>query len=61
MAIGADVLIPLILMLGFVAVLVAAIVYIRSEREPESLQQRFLHRFYAYAMMFLAALVLFTG
>lgn len=61
MEVGVGVLVPLILILGFVSVLVAAIVYIRSEKEPESLQRRFLHRFYAYAMMFLAALVIFTG
>jgi len=42
MNMNASILIPLILVLGFVSIVVTAIVYFRSELEPEVLRQRFL-------------------
>ena len=58
---NASILIPLILVLGFVSIVVTAIVYFRSELEPEVLRQRFLLRFYLYATLFVSSLILFVG
>jgi len=56
-----SILFPLIVLLGFVSFVVAAVAYFRSEREPEALQRRFLPRFYTYAMLFVSSLILFVG
>jgi len=56
-----SVLFPLVVLLAFVSFLVAAIVYFRSEREPETLQRRFLPRFYAYTMLFISSLIILIG
>ncbi|GEM_PF-1306176 len=61
MIVGQSILFPLVVLLAFVSFLVAAIVYFRSEKEPEALQQRFLPRFYAYAMLFISSLILLIG
>jgi hypothetical protein len=58
---GQSIAIPLAVLFSFVSLLVAAIVYFRSEKEPERLQLRFLTRFYAYAMLFISSLILFVG
>lgn len=58
---NASVLIPLAVLLGFGSVAVAAVAYLRAEKEPEGLRRRFLHRFYAYVMLFIAALLLLFG
>lgn len=58
---GQSILFPLVVLLAFVSFLVAAIVYFRSEKEPEPLQSRFLPRFYAYAMLFISSLILLIG
>ncbi len=52
---------PLIFLLSFASFVVAAVVYFRSEKEPDSLQRRFLPRFYAYAMLFISSLILLIG
>ncbi|MCJ7667977.1 MAG: hypothetical protein MUP04_06830 [Anaerolineae bacterium] len=52
---------PLIILLSFASFVVAAVVYFRSEKEPEALQRRFLPRFYAYAMLFISSLILLIG
>ena len=52
---------PLIFLLSFASFVVAAVVYFRSEKEPEALQRRFLPRFYAYAMLFISSLILLIG
>lgn len=61
MSVGQSILFPLVILLAFVSFLVAAIVYFRSEKEPEPLQRRFLPRFYAYAMLFVSSLILLIG
>jgi hypothetical protein len=61
MNVAESVLLPLIFFLSFASFLVAAVVYFRSEKEPEALQRRFLPRFYAYAMLFVSSLVLLIG
>lgn len=61
MIVGQSILLPLVVLLAFVSFLVAAIVYFRSEKEPEPLQRRFLPRFYAYAMLFISSLILLIG
>ena len=61
MSMGQSILFPLVVLLAFVSFVVAAIVYFRSEREPEALQRRFLPRFYAYAMLFVSSLTLLIG
>jgi len=61
MSMGQSILFPLVVLLAFVSFVVAAIVYFRSEREPEPLQRRFLPRFYAYAMLFISSLILLIG
>ncbi len=58
---GLSILFPLVVLLAFVSFLVAAIVYFRSEKEPDPLQRRFLLRFYAYAMLFISSLILLIG
>lgn len=58
---NATILFPLVIALGFISVAVTAIVYFRSERESESLQERFLLRFYVYAALFVSSLILFWG
>ncbi len=58
---GQPILFLLVVLLAFVSFLVAAIVYFRSEKEPEPLQRRFLPRFYAYAMLFISSLILLIG
>lgn len=55
-----SILLPLVVLLGFVS-FVVAVVYFRSEREPEVLQRRFLLRFYAYTMLFISSLILLIG
>ena len=52
---------PLVILLTFASFVVAAVVYFRSEREPEALQRRFLPRFYAYAMLGISSLILLIG
>lgn len=61
MIVGQSILFPLVVLLSFVSFIVASIVYFRSEKEPEPLQQRFLPRFYAYAMLFISSLILLVG
>jgi len=61
MSVGQSILFPLVVLLAFVSFLVAAIVYFRSEKEPDPLQRRFLPRFYAYAMLFVSSLILLIG
>ena len=61
MSVSQSFLLPLIVLLAFVSFVVAAIVYFRSEKEPEPLQRRFLPRFYAYAMLFISSLLLLIG
>jgi len=61
MIVDQSILFPLVVLLAFVAFLVAAIVYSRSEKEPDSLQRRFLPRFYAYAMLFISSLIILIG
>ncbi len=61
MSVGQSILFPLVVLLAFVSFLVAAIVYFRSEKEPDPLQRRFLPRFYAYAMLFISSLILLIG
>jgi len=61
MILGQSILFPLVVLLAFVSFVVAAIVYFRSEKEPEPLQRRFLPRFYAYAMLFISSLILLIG
>ncbi len=61
MSVSESVLFPLAVLLAFASFMVAAIVYFRSEREPEALQRRFLPRFYAYAMLFASSLMLLVG
>jgi len=61
MMIGVSILFPLVVLLSFVALAVAAIVYFRSEKEPDALQRRFLPRFYVYAMLFVASLIFLVG
>ncbi len=61
MILGQSILFPLIVLLAFVSFLVAAIVYFRGEKEPDSLQRRFLPRFYAYAMLFISSLIILIG
>ena len=61
MILGQSILFPLLLLLSFVSFIVAAIVYFRSEKEPDPLQRRFLPRFYAYAMLFISSLVILIG
>lgn len=61
MIMNASILIPLILILGFVSIAVTAIAYFRSEPEPKELQRRFLLRFYLYATLFMSSLILFVG
>jgi len=51
----------LVVFLSSVSFVVAAIVYFRSEQEPDALQWRFLPRFYAYAMLFISSLILLVG
>ncbi len=55
-----SILFPLVVLLGFVS-FVVAVVYFRSEEEPEALQRRFLLRFYAYTMLFISSLILLIG
>ncbi len=55
-----SILFPLVVLLGFVS-FVVAVVYFRSEKEPEALQRRFLLRFYAYTMLFISSLILLIG
>jgi hypothetical protein len=52
---------PLVFLLSFASFVVAAVVYFRSEKEPDSLQRRFLPRFYAYTMLFISSLILLIG
>jgi hypothetical protein len=59
--IGVSILFPLVSLLGFVALAVAAVLYFRSEKEPDALQRRFLPRFYVYAMLFVALLIFLVG
>jgi hypothetical protein len=61
MVVGQSILFPLIVFLSFVSFLVAAIVYFRGEKEPDSFQRRFLPRFYAYAMLFVSSLIILIG
>ncbi|MFQ6016159.1 MAG: hypothetical protein ACE5NP_12050 [Anaerolineae bacterium] len=61
MNMGISILFPLVVLLSFVSIAVAAIVYFRSEREPEGLQRRFLPRFYVYALLFVSSLIFFVG
>lgn len=61
MVVSQSILFPLVILLAFVAFLVAAIVYFRSEKEPDPLQRRFLPRFYAYAMLFISSLIILIG
>jgi len=61
MSAGQSILFPLVVLLAFVSFLVAAIVYFRSEKEPDPLRRRFLPRFYAYAMLFISSLILLIG
>ena len=61
MSVSQSILFPLVVLLAFVSFLVAAIVYFRSEKEPDPLQRRFLPRFYAYAMLFISSLILLIG
>ncbi len=61
MSVSQSTLFPLVVFLSFVSFLVAAIVYFRSEKEPDPLQRRFLPRFYAYAMLFISSLILLIG
>jgi hypothetical protein len=61
MDMGLSILFPLVVLLGFVSFVVVAVVYFRSEKEPEPLQRRFLLRFYAYAMLFISSLILLIG
>jgi len=61
MIVGQSILFPLVVLLAFVSFVVAAIVYFRSEKEPDPLQRRFLPRFYAYAMIFISSLILLIG
>ncbi|HAL62127.1 MAG TPA: hypothetical protein DCP08_06950, partial [Chloroflexi bacterium] len=61
MIVGESILFPLVILLSFASFVVAAVVYFRSEREPEGLQRRFLPRFYAYAMLFISSLILLIG
>ncbi len=61
MILGQSILFPLLLLLSFVSFIVAAIVYFRSEKEPDPLQRRFLPRFYAYAMLFTSSLIILIG
>ncbi len=58
---GQSILLPLVILVSFASFVVAAVVYFRSEKEPEPLQRRFLLRFYAYAMLFISSLILLTG
>ena len=58
---GLSILLPLIILLGFVSFVVVAVVYFRSGKEPEPLQRRFLLRFYTYAMLFISSLILLIG
>lgn len=58
---SASVLFPLVVLLGAMSVVVAAIAYFRGEKESPVLQQRLLPRFYVYAMLFVALLVFFVG
>jgi len=58
---GLSILFPLVVLLGFVSFVVVAVVYFRSEKEPDPLQRRFLPRFYAYAMLFISSLILLIG
>jgi len=61
MIVGESILFPLVILLSFASFVVAAVVYFRSEKEPEALQGRFLLRFYAYAMLFISSLILLIG
>lgn len=61
MVVSQSILFPLVVLLAFVAFLVAAIVYFRSEKESDPLQRRFLPRFYAYAMLFISSLIILVG
>ena len=58
---GESVVYPLLILLAAVSFVVAVIVYFRSEKEPESLQRRFLPRFYAYAVIFFSSVILLVG
>jgi uncharacterized membrane protein YidH (DUF202 family) len=58
---GESVVYPLLILLASVSFVVAVIAYFRSEREPETLQRRFLPRFYAYAVIFFSSVILLVG
>ena len=58
---GQTIVFPAVILLSSVSFVLAALVYFRSEKEPEPLQRRFLPRFYAYAVLFLSSLILLVG
>ena len=61
MIVGQSIVFPLIILLSIASFVVALVIYLRSEKEPEALQRRFLPRFYAYAMLFVSSLILLRG
>lgn len=54
-------LVPLIVLLGIIALVLMVVAYFRGEVEPETLRRRLLPRFYVYAMLFIASLMILVG